>query len=311
MVHLLPLTEGETIATILPLPEEESTWSDLVAVFATAEGLVRPISLSKFDNILSTGIIAIKLREGDRLIGVTLAAANDDILLVARGGKCIRFAMEGVRLMGGRSTAGVRGMALKSGDEVISMSVLQHLEVDADERQAYLQSVAARRRLGITDYEGKDKDRSSDTKLAARLEEPDFLVMAQREQFILSLTENGFGKRSSSYEYRTTNRGGSGIINIETSERNGPVVASFPVSDRDDIMLVTDRGKLIRIPVGDIRIAGRNTQGVIVFKTGEEEKVVSAAHLGEDDSTDESDEEGAHVDEVAEGSRTDTSSEEE
>ena len=311
MVHLLPLTEGETIATILPLPEDESTWSNLVAVFATAEGLVRPISLSKFDNILSTGIIAIKLREGDRLIGVTLAAGDDDILLVARGGKCIRFAMQGVRLMGGRSTAGVRGMALKSGDEVISMSVLHHLEAEADERQAYSQAVAARRRLGVSDYEGKDDDKSSDATLAARLEGPDFVAMAQREQFILSLTENGFGKRSSSYEYRTTNRGGSGIINIETSERNGPVVASFPVADRDDIMLVTDRGKLIRIPVGDIRIAGRNTQGVIVFKTGEEEKVVSAAHLGEDDAADEADEEGVKGDDVAEGSETDASQEEE
>ena len=311
MVHLLPLTEGETIATILPLPEDESTWSDLVAVFATAQGLVRPISLSKFDNILSTGIIAIKLREGDRLIGVALAAGNDDILLVARGGKCIRFAMQGVRLMGGRSTAGVRGMALKNGDEVISMSVLHHLESEADERQAYSQAVAARRRLGVSDYEGKDDDKSSDTTLAARLEEPNFVAMAQSEQFILSLTENGFGKRSSSYEYRTTNRGGSGIINIETSERNGPVVASFPVADRDDIMLVTDRGKLIRIPVGDIRVAGRNTQGVIVFKTGEEEKVVSAAHLGEDDAADEANEEGVKGDEVAEGSETDASPEEE
>ena len=311
MVHLLPLTEGETIATILPLPEDESTWSDLVAVFATAEGLVRPISLSKFDNILSTGIIAIKLREGDRLIGVTLAAGNDDILLVARGGKCIRFAMQGVRLMGGRSTAGVRGMALKSGDEVISMSVLHHLEAEADERQAYSQAVAARRRLGVSDYEGKDGHKSSDATLAAGLEEPNFVAMAQREQFILSLTENGFGKRSSSYEYRTTNRGGSGIINIETSERNGPVVASFPVADRDDIMLVTDRGKLIRIPVGDIRVAGRNTQGVIVFKTGEEEKVVSAAHLGEDGAADEADEEGVKGVEVAEGSETDASQEEE
>jgi DNA gyrase subunit A len=311
MVHLLPLTEGETIATILPLPEDESTWSDLVAVFATAQGLVRPISLSKFDNILSTGIIAIKLREGDRLIGVALAAGNDDILLVARGGKCIRFAMQGVRLMGGRSTAGVRGMALKNGDEVISMSVLHHLEAEVDERQAYSQAVAARRRLGFSDYEGKDDDKSSDTTLAARLEEPDFVAMAQREQFILSLTENGFGKRSSSFEYRTTNRGGSGIINIETSERNGPVVASFPVADRDDIMLVTDRGKLIRIPVGDIRVAGRNTQGVIVFKTGEEEKVVSAAHLGEDDAADEANEEGVKGDEVAEGSETDASPEEE
>ncbi len=311
MVHLLPLTEGETIATILPLPEDESTWSDLVAVFATAQGLVRPISLSKFDNILSTGIIAIKLREGDRLIGVALAAGNDDILLVARGGKCIRFAMQGVRLMGGRSTAGVRGMALKNGDEVISMSVLHHLEAEVDERQAYSQAVAARRRLGVSDYEGKDDDKSSDTTLAARLEEPDFVAMAQREQFILSLTENGFGKRSSSFEYRTTNRGGSGIINIETSERNGPVVASFPVADRDDIMLVTDRGKLIRIPVGDIRVAGRNTQGVIVFKTGEEEKVVSAAHLGEDDAADEANEEGVKGDEVAEGSETDASPEEE
>ena len=313
MVHLLPLAEGETIATILPLPEDETTWADLVAVFATAEGLVRPISLSKFDNILSTGIIAIKLKEGDRLVGVALAADDDDILLVARGGKCIRFATQGVRLMGGRATAGVRGMALKNGDDVISMSVLRHLEADAEERQTYLQAVAARRRLGTSDYEGKDDDKAHDTALAARLEEPAFAAMAEREQFILSLTENGFGKRSSSYEYRTTNRGGSGIINIETSERNGQVVASFPVADRDDIMLVTDRGKLIRIPVGDIRIAGRNTQGVIVFKTGDEEKVVSAAHLGEDDAADEADavEEGDGGDNLAPASETDAPPEQE
>lgn len=310
MVHLLPLAEGETIATILPLPEDESTWADLVAVFATAEGLVRPISLSKFDNILSTGIIAIKLKEGDRLVGVSLAADDDDILLVARGGKCIRFAMQGVRLMGGRATAGVRGMALKNGDEVISMSVLHHLEADADERQTYLQAVAARRRLGVSDYEGKDDDKAHDTALAARLEEPAFAAMAENEQFILSLTENGFGKRSSSYEYRTTNRGGSGIINIETSERNGQVVASFPVADGDDIMLVTDRGKLIRIPVGDIRIAGRNTQGVIVFKTGDDEKVVSAAHLGEDDAADDA-EEGDSGNDAAAASETDATPEQE
>ncbi|MDA0367190.1 MAG: DNA gyrase subunit A [Proteobacteria bacterium] len=295
MVHLLPLAEGETIATILPLPEDETTWSDLVAVFATAEGLVRPISLSKFDNILSTGIIAIKLKEGDRLVGVSLAADDDDILLVARGGKCIRFAMQAVRLMGGRATAGVRGMALKSKDEVISMSVLRHMDADADDRQAYLQAVAARRRLNVSDYEGKDSDHARDAEVAARLDDPAFAAMSEGEQFILSLTENGYGKRSSAYEYRVTNRGGSGIINIETSERNGPVVASFPVADGDDIMLVTDGGKLIRTPVGDIRIAGRNTQGVIAFKTGAGEKVVSAARLGEDDDGDAEDQAGQDV----------------
>ena len=286
MVNLLPLAEGETIQTILPLPEDEKTWADLVAVFATAEGLVRPISLSKFDNILTTGIIAIKLKEGDRLIGVTLATEDDDILLVARGGKCLRFPMKGVRLMGGRATAGVRGMALKGKDEVISMSVLKHGEEDADQRSAYLQAVAARRRLTTSDYEGKDEDKAHDAELAARLDEPAFAAMAAEEQFILSLTENGFGKRSSSYEYRTTNRGGSGIMNIVTSERNGEVVASFPVADADHLMLVTDGGKVIRIPVDGIRIAGRNTQGVIVFKTAEDEKVVSAARLEEDEDED-------------------------
>jgi DNA gyrase subunit A len=286
MVNLLPLAEGETIQTILPLPEDEKTWADLVAVFATAEGLVRPISLSKFDNILTTGIIAIKLKEGDRLIGVTLATEDDDILLVARGGKCLRFPMKGVRLMGGRATAGVRGMALKGKDEVISMSVLRHGEEDADQRSAYLQAVAARRRLTTADYEGKDEDKAHDAELAARLDEPAFAAMAADEQFILSLTENGFGKRSSSYEYRTTNRGGSGIMNIVTSERNGEVVASFPVADADHLMLVTDGGKVIRIPVEGIRIAGRNTQGVIVFKTADDEKVVSAARLEEDEEED-------------------------
>ena len=281
MVNLLPLKEGETISTLLPLPEEEEQWADLVAVFATAHGIVRPISLSKFSNVLSTGIIAIKLNEGDRLIGVSACTESNDILLASRSGKCIRFPVLGLRLHGGRNTLGVIGMKLAEDDEVISMSVLRHIEAEVTDREAYLQACNAKRRLASADYGGQGQDRERDEGLAARLEEPDLARMAEEEQFILAVTENGYGKRTSAYEYRVANRGGQGVINIETSERNGEVVAAFPVEDRDQIMLVTDGGQLIRVPVADIRVVARNTQGVTLFKTAEGESVASVARLAE------------------------------
>ena len=275
VINLLPLAEGESIATILPLPEDEASWGELTAVFATAQGIIRPINLGKFDNVRTSGIVAIKLAAGDRLIEVATATDADDILLAARSGKCLRFAIEGLRIRGGRATAGVRGMKLASGDEVISMSVLRHVKIDVEERDAYLRYASARRKS-----EGDAKSQAPDSPLAPELLES----LAENEQFILSITENGYGKRTSSYEYRITARGGQGIINIETSERNGPVVAAGPVSDNGQIMLVTDAGKLIRSGVGDIRIASRNTQGVTLFKTAEGEKVVSAAWLIEPES---------------------------
>ncbi len=275
LVNLLPLSEGEVISALLPLPEDESTWGELTAVFATAQGIIRPINLGKFDNVRLSGIVAIKLGEGDSLIGVGAATEEDDILLAARSGKCLRFAVKGLRIHGGRATTGVRGMKLAKGDRVISMSVLHHVEIDVEERDAYLRYASSMRRS--EGEEGGDV-------VEAPFGPEQMKKLADEEQFILSITENGYGKRTSAYEYRITARGGQGIINIETSDRNGPVVASGAVSDSDQIMLVTDAGKLIRSGVSDIRIASRNTQGVTLFKTADAEKVVSAASLAEPES---------------------------
>ncbi len=279
MVNILPLAEGETISTLLPLPEDEDEWGGLVAVFATALGVVRPILLSKFDNVLSTGIISIKLTLGDRLIGVHTCGEDDDILLAARSGKCIRFTVKGLRLFGTRNTTGVKGMRLGKDDEVISMSVLKHVDLDTEERGHYLRAVAARQRLSSPTL--SDEDRPGEEARAAEIDNARHDALSAAEEFILSVTENGFGKRTSAYEYRITARGGQGIINIVTSARNGPVVAAGPVSDQDQIVAVTDGGQLIRSPVAGIRIAARNTQGVTLFKTAKDEKVVSVAWLSE------------------------------
>ena len=279
MVNLLPLADGETISTLLPLPEDEDEWDGLVAVFATALGVVRPISLSKFDNILSTGIISIKLTPDDRLIGVRTCGEDDDVLLAARSGKCIRFPVAGMRLFGTRNTTGVIGMRLSKDDEVISMSVLKHVDFDTEERGRYLRAVSARQRLSSETL--SDEDRPAEQAKAAEIDDDRCDTLAAAEEFILSVTENGYGKRTSAYEYRVTARGGQGIINIVTSKRNGRVVASGPVSAQDQIVAVTDGGQLIRSPVDGIRIAARNTQGVILFKTAQDEKVVSVAWLSE------------------------------
>ncbi|PPR77703.1 MAG: hypothetical protein CFH01_01397, partial [Alphaproteobacteria bacterium MarineAlpha2_Bin1] len=280
MINLLPIADGEIIQTLLPLDRESKSYQDFVAVFVTANGLVRPIAIDNFERILSTGIKAIKLNQNDKLISVVLATENNDILLAASSGKCIRFSMKGLRVFGGRNTSGVKGMNLIKGDSVVSMTVLNHVEVTTEIRSEYLQAISAFRRLNNSDtkdYDNYERDRE----LSALLETNKFISLKEKEEFILSITENGYGKRSSAFEYRLTNRGGSGIINIVTSKRNGPVVGSFSVENKDQIMLVTDRGKLIRSPVLDVRIAGRNTQGVTLFNTSEDEKVVSVARLAE------------------------------
>ena len=185
-------------------------------------------------------------------------------------------------MFGGRNTSGVKGMSLTKGDSVVSMTVLDHVEVTTEIRSEYLHSISASRRLNNNDtkkYDNYDRDKE----LSNLLDKEPFLVLREKEEFLLTITENGYGKRSSAYEYRLTNRGGSGIINIITSKRNGPVVASFSVEKEDQVMLVTDRGKLIRSPVVDVRIAGRNTQGVTLFKTSDDEKVVSVARLADND----------------------------
>jgi DNA gyrase subunit A len=295
MINILPLQEGETISTLMPLPTDESTWGNMHVMFATSLGNARRNSLSDFLNIKANGKIAMKLEEGERLIGVSTCSEDQDVLLSARGGKCMRFHVADVRVFAGRNSTGVRGIKLDEGDEVISMSLLRHTEYDPAERAAYLRMAKARR--GSDEPEGATPEApSSDTGAPEEgdeaavptitLSEERFTEMAAREDFILTVTTKGFGKRSSAYEYRIAGRGGKGIANIEVTKRNGDVVASFPVRQNDQIMLVTDGGQLIRTPVNDIRIAGRKTQGVTVFKVQETERVVSVTRLGDDEAGD-------------------------
>jgi DNA gyrase subunit A len=274
LINILPLKQDETVAAILPLPEDEARWGELHAIFATAKGNVRRNLLSDFSNVMSNGKIAMRLGEGDRLVGVAACnALADDVLLAARGGKCIRFQATDVRLFKGRISDGVRGMRLVKDDEVISMSILSHTDLDMEERERYLRYASALRR--------EDGTGETAVETPADIAPERVAALQAGEQFLLSVTANGFGKRTSAYEYRITGRGGQGIINIETSARNGHVVASFPVEDNNDIMMVTDTGRLIRVPVHDIRIAGRNTQGVTLFRVDEGEHVVSVARLDE------------------------------
>jgi DNA gyrase subunit A len=272
MANLLPLEPGETIRTVLPLPEDEAEWGQLHVMFATARGLVRRNSMDAFANVPSNGKLAMRFEDGsdDRLIGVALCHESQDILLAARSGKAVRFEATAVREFQSRTSTGVRGMDLEEGDEVISLSVLRRVGTSTEEREAYLKSAAWK----------------NDPQPLDGLSQERFDHMAQAEQFILTITANGYGKRSSAYEYRRTNRGGKGIVNIDTSERNGHVVASFPVEPTEQLMLVTDQGKLIRMPVKDIRIAGRATQGVTLFKVNDAEHVVSAARIRESDDED-------------------------
>src|SRR5574338_704172 len=283
MVNLLPLAAGETISTVLPLPEDETEWGGLHIMFATGNGTVRRNSMAAFTNIPTAGKIAMRFGAGavegadngddtdeqtdttDRLIGVSLLTEGDDVLLATRHGKAIHFKATDVREFQSRTSTGVRGIRLLEGDEVISMSILHRVGTTQEEREAYLR---------FAPWKGeKDGDSTLSPERMAELTE--------KEQFILTVTENGYGKRSSAYEYRRTNRGGQGITNIDTSERNGCVVASFPAHQGEALMLVTDQGKMIRTTVGDIRVMGRNTQGVTIFRVADEEHVVSVAKIEE------------------------------
>jgi len=274
LINILPLAQGENISTILPLPEDEDSWSDLHAIFATSKGNIRRNLLSDFSNVRANGKIAIRLSEGDSLIGVAACAEDDDVLMAASGGKCIRFAATAVRLFKGRNSDGVRGIRLGEGDEVVSMSILKNVAASTGERSAYLKYAAAKRRGDMP-------------VLPEGMTEEKITFLEENEQFILSITVNGYGKRTSAYEYRVTGRGGQGIINIETSERNGPVIAAFPINDMDQLMMVTDQGRLIRVPVSDVRVAGRNTQGVTLFKVGDNEQIVSVERLEDTDEGEE------------------------
>ena len=276
IVNLLPaLDKDETIATVLALPEDESTWGALNVVFATAKGGVRRNSMDAFSNVPSNGKFAMRFEDGsqDRLIGVALLNEGDDVLLASRQGKAIRFKADDVREFVSRTSTGVRGMSLKKDDEVISLSILHRVGVkDQDEREDYL------RHASWKVEQGGKPDRDSDPAMTAER----FAELAEKEQFILTVCANGYGKLSSAYEYRRTGRGGQGITNIDNIGRNGPVVASFAATRADQLMLVTDQAKLIRLPLESLRVIGRGSAGVRLFDVAKEEHVVGAVRLADD-----------------------------
>ena len=277
LINLLPLAQDERITTIMPMPEDESTWGSLQLMFATRSGNVRRNELSDFENINRAGKIAMKLDEGDQIAGVEICSSASDVQLTTAKGQCIRFAIDDVRVFKGRDSTGVRGIRLEDGDKVISMAILRHVEATADERAAFLKM--SRAVAGEEVEQGVSDEEASD---ATSLSQERYVEMGAAEQIILTVSSNGYGKRTSSYEYRITGRGGKGIVAMTVNERNGPLVASFPVDHGDQIMLVTDGGQLIRCPVHDIRKAGRSTQGVIVINTADDEHVVSVERINEE-----------------------------
>ena len=281
LINILPLEQGENITTIMPLPEDEKSWDKLDVMFATTRGTVRRNKLSDFADVRRSGIIAMKLDEGDSIVGVQICTDKDDVLLTTAAGQCIRFAVDDVRVFQGRTSMGVRGIALGDGDTVISLDILRHVEANSDERIAYLKRANAVRRGGNGDIEENGVE-GEEGDGAIELGQARYAELSAAEQFVLTISEKGYGKRTSSYEYRTTGRGGKGIVAMAITERNGRLVASFPVEESDQIMLVTDGGQLIRCPVDGIRIAGRSTQGVIIFSTAEGERVASVERLSEE-----------------------------
>ncbi len=280
LINILPLDPGETITSIMPLPEDEKTWGQLDVMFATTSGNVRRNKLSDFEKIRPSGIIAMKLDAGNSIVDVAICTKKDDVLLTTAAGQCIRFAVPEVRVFAGRTSDGVRGIALAKDDKVISMSILRHAEVTAEDRAAYHKRASAVRR-GTAEEEAPAE--AEEAAGAIELGEQRYVELSAAEQFVLTVSQRGYGKRSSSYEYRTTGRGGKGIVAMHVTGKTGRLVGSFPVEESDQVMLVTDQGKLIRTPVAGIRIAGRSTQGVIVLSTAEDERVVSVERLSEED----------------------------
>ncbi len=295
LVNLLPELGGDTITTVLPLPQDETLWDSLHLVFATASGGVRRNLLSDFRNVRAAGLIAMKLEDGDRLIGVATCREGQDAFLATRKGRCIRFELsdEVVRVFAGRDSSGVRGIRLGAGDEVIGLSVLDHVTVpngeqavSNEERAAYLRLANARRRSngnGNDDEEVETAVDGDEPVGEVSLDDALFNHLAAQEEFILTVTDVGFGKRTSAYEYRVTGRGGQGIANITLAPRNGTAVAaSFPVRQGDDVMLVTDAGRLIRVPADQVRITGRQAMGVTLFRVDADEHVTSVFPVVED-----------------------------
>jgi len=296
-INILPLDSGETITSIMPLPEDEKIWGELDVMFATTKGTVRRNKLSDFVEVRRSGIIAMKLADGEGIVGVQICTEKDDVLLTSSGGQCIRFAVPEVRVFTGRTSMGVRGIALEDDDRLISMSILRHSEATSEERAAYLKKASAVRRSsggGDDEAVAAMQVEAEENVAAIELSEERYVEMSAAEQFVLTLSERGYGKRTSSYEYRITGRGGKGIVamdiwqkakggGFELKPKIGRLTASFPIEEDDQVMLVTNAGKLIRTPVSGIRIAGRSTQGVIVLDTAEDERVVSVERLSEDE----------------------------
>jgi DNA gyrase subunit A len=290
LVNLLPELGSDTITTVLPLPQDETLWDSLHLLFATASGNVRRNRLSDFRNVRASGLIAMKLDEGDRLIGVATCREGQDAFLATRKGRCIRFELadDTVRVFAGRDSSGVRGIRLAPGDEVISLSVLEHVTVTNEERAAYLKLANAKRRGNGNGNGDEDVESAVDSDEPVEdvsLDDARFDELAGKEEFLLTVTNAGFGKRSSAYEYRVTGRGGQGIANITLAPRNGTAVAaSFPVRPGDDVMLMTDVGRLIRVPADQVRITGRQAMGVTLFRVVAGEHVMSVFPVVEDDT---------------------------
>ncbi len=278
LINLLPLAQDERITTIMPLPEDASDAANLHLMFATRTGSVRRNELSDFESINRSGKIAMKLDEGDQIANVEICSNADDVLLTTALGQCIRFCVDDVRVFKGRDSTGVRGIKLEEGDQVISMAIIRHVDATAEERVAFIKMSRA-----VAGEEAEAENSDEEVVADAGLSQERYAAMGAAEQVILTVSSNGYGKRTSSFEYRITNRGGKGIVAMAVNDRNGPLVASFPVEHSDQIMLVTDGGQLIRCPVDGIRKAGRSTQGVIVINTADDEHVVSVERLSEDE----------------------------
>ena len=295
LINLLPLQQGERITTIMPLPEDEESWSELDVMFATTRGTVRRNKLSDFVQVNRNGKIAMKFDDDeDEILSVDTCTENDDVVLTTADGQCIRFAVSDVRVFAGRNSIGVRGINLGEGDKVISMAILEHVEATPAERSAYLKRAVAERRAAGNDSDDVTISDEEEATGDAELSEARYNELSQHEQMLLTVSEFGYGKRSSSYEFRISGRGGKGIRATDPSKTAeiGKLVAAFPVEESDQIMLVSDGGKLIRVPVAGIRIAGRSTKGVTIFDTAENEKVVSVERISE------SEEEDSDVDET-------------
>ena len=278
MINLLPLAVGERITTIMPMPEDQASWATMNIMFATRSGDVRRNELTEFETINKGGKIAMKLEDGDMIAGVEICTDADDVMLTTKLGQCIRFAVADLRVFQSRGSTGVRGIKLAAEDHVISMSILRHVEATTEERAAFIKMSRA-----VAGEETEAGPSDEEVTVETSLSQERYAEMGAAEQVVLTVSANGYGKRTSSYEYRISGRGGKGITAMVVNDRNGPLVASFPVEDSDELMLVTDGGQLIRCPVHDIRKAGRSTQGVTLIDTAKDEHVVSVERISEDE----------------------------